>query len=150
MGQTTQAIFYGVREAEGAWPVDEDGEMAALRPWTKVNAKAIEARRAALGAAIRSGEVRPYEVDADGEFVPERVYGTACFVGFFVACGASGRPNAVALDEPVALDEIATTEPYAGAYRRAVARWDAFAAWAQSTGLTLPPARLWLCETEVA
>ena len=145
MGQWTKAIMLGVKRPDGLNFRDDDGNGLADRWATEcaadVNA-ACEALKAERGHA--------YEWDVEHHFVPSEDDGFTA-IGMWIACGASGRDGVPELaDEAVAVDEIETTEPYAARIREMRPRWDAFAAWAVTQGVTLPPPKLWLVTTEVA
>lgn len=72
------------------------------------------------------------------------------FVGFWIAVRNGDDRGIPDLEAPVALDEVATTRPYAKALVAAKARWETFAAFAASEGVPMPPPKLWLVTTEVA
>lgn len=141
MGQSSQAIMYGVPETKGAdfHGEEDDGLFERYR-----KARAVEI------ADFDKAHPRKSWRDPHGEdvIVPQSPCESDLpAAGFYVACGGSGMAGIPYL-EATAVDEIATT--YAESYAEAVKRWDAFAAWCADQGVTLPPAKLYLTETETA
>ncbi len=145
MGQWTKAIMLGVKRPDELNFRDDDGAGIADRWATECAAEinaACEARKVERGYA--------HSWDVEHHFVPGEDDGLTV-IGMWIACDASGREGVPDLeDEAVAIDEIETTEPYASRLREMRPRWDAFAAWAATQGVALPPPRLWLVTTEVA
>jgi hypothetical protein len=142
MGQRAQAIMYGVPEIKGVDFYGEDGDGGLVGGYRDARADDI--------AAYERKHPRKSWRDPDAEdlFIPQEPYESPIPVaGFYVACAGSGKAGVPFL-EPTAVDDIATT--YADSYAAAVKRWDAFAAWCAEQGVTLPPARLYLTETETA
>lgn len=145
MGQWTKALMLGVKRPEGLNFRDDDGDGIADR-WAieceaEINA-ACEALKAERGHAYRWDVERHFVPGEDDRFT---------VIGMWLAIGASGREGVPELaDEAVAVDEIETMEPYASRLREMRPRWDAFAAWAATQGVMLPPPKLWLVTTEVA
>ena len=70
-------------------------------------------------------------------------------VGFWVAVRNGDEKGVMDLEEPVALDAVSTTQPYAKALVNAAKRWAKFSKWAASRGLVMPAPTLWLTVTEV-
>lgn len=136
MGQMTHAVFFGVRMAPPA--EFEDG-------WYTL----IEAYERRPNASKRTPSA-PYGANFEG-------------IGFWCACGASGKDGVPELGA-FALDDFCGASPeYEAAFVRAKEEWVRFATWcaeprnggkgkrAWSTpAVQLGEPRLWLVETEVA
>jgi hypothetical protein len=69
------------------------------------------------------------------------------YIGFWVAVGASGKDHAPYLDD-VCVDSI--SKKYKNSFNDAKKHWKVFVEWATKKGVKVPPAKLWLIETEVA
>lgn len=158
MGQLTVGILYGCKIPDDVLLLTEDAEVdgdeGLLDRWAEVNRAEIEAAdKAVEGACALYPGVMPYEFESGCDrFVPDMEYdGGEPLMGFWIAAGASGK-NGIPRLRALVVDakKLSTEEPYAKAYRKAVERWDRFAAWAKSRGVKLPKARLWVTQTEVA
>lgn len=78
-------------------------------------------------------------------------YDGECFIGYWVAAGASGKDGVPHLAQvPFALADFATTAPYEAACKDAAEKWLVFAEWAKAQGYVFDQPRLLLLETEVA
>lgn len=78
-------------------------------------------------------------------------YGDKCFIGYWVAAGASGKDGVPHLAQvPFALADFAVTAPYDVACKDAAKKWQAFAKWAKKKGCNFDKPKLFLLETEVA
>lgn len=74
---------------------------------------------------------------------------TPCFLGYFIAAGASGKDGVPKL-ESFRLDSLDSDKRYAKATKLAAKRWAKFADWCERHGMKVPEPHLWLIETEVA
>lgn len=93
----------------------------------------------------------PEYQEATGNEPPEQLYETEVpSICYPVAVGGSGHHDeSIPYLEIVAIDEIETF--YAESYKDAVKKWKAFARWCLKVkGVKLPPAKLYLSETETA
>ena len=143
MGQMTYALMYGIEVQEGMVLRDEDSDEShgLLDLWERECAgeiKAWEKRHPRKSYRDPSG---------DSVYVPDHPYEGLDIIGFYVAVGASGEAGVPDLGG-CALSEAKAH--YAAAYKAARRRWRRFAKWCEAGGMTLPKARLYLTETEVA
>ncbi len=120
MGQSVNGLLYGVR-VDGAWNLLSDDS-------------GNEAR-----GLLSMCPVKGLECDENCNVV-----------GFWVAVRNGDENGVIDLEEPVALDAIATTQPYAKALAKAAKQWAKFSKWAASRSLVMPAPTLWLTVTEVA
>ena len=70
-------------------------------------------------------------------------------IGFFVACGASGKSGVPDLKGPIDLARFEKAKPYAKAIAKARKAWERFAVFCQKQGVKLEKPRFFLVETEV-
>jgi len=117
MGQMTYGILYGEE-------LSEESQLGDLREeWEKENYKRCEHR-------------------GHEDTIP-----AYCYIGFFVAVGASGLESLPSLE---ACSLLKAQDKYAAAVESAKQRWMSFAFWAISKGVPCGDGQLWLIETEVA
>lgn len=78
-------------------------------------------------------------------------HGGECFMGYWVAAGASGKNGVPHLAlAPFALADFAVIAPYGVACKDAKKKWEVFAEWAKKKGCHFDDPKLFLLETEVA
>lgn len=141
MGQMTYAIMYGVATPDDVDLWGEDGDSGLVGQWR-------EHCRDEIAAWDREHPRTSFRDPwPETLWVPQSPYEGLDIVGFYVAVGASGKPGIPHL-EGCALADVEST--HYEAYTAARARWDRFAAWATSKGVTFEAPRLYLTETEVA
>lgn len=147
MGQMTVGIMLGIEVPEGLRlrgdtrdeSTEEDG---ILENWEEE----CELRMRALAAKIGC---ESWEVGH--RFIPrEETVGDRTLLGFWVAVGAEGERGVPRLGGAMPLDPMVVRERYAKSHKRAVRRWQRFAKWLRGRFVSLPAARLWIAETEVA
>jgi hypothetical protein len=131
----THGICYGLP----GWaipPVDGDSQLEEL----------YEAEKRKVIESLAKKEGLDYW-KARGRIVPEYTCEGARFLGFFLACGASGKDG---VDDLKGFRLLDVEKRYAKPLKAATKAWDKFAAWCAKRGVELPPAELWLVECEVA
>lgn len=148
MGQQATAIMYGIPHVNGVTHGDcDDGDYCGL-----LYDLLVKYRRARADdiAAYDAAHPRESWEDPDGRAVIVPSGPSDCdtpALGFYVACGGSGRAGIPYLSA-CAIDEIPAT--YTEAYAEAVRRWGEFADWMRANGTELPEPKLYITITETA
>ncbi len=158
MGQWTFGIMYGVRQSDVAAELYEEDtyERGLLNRWEIECRPLIEDHDAnAHEWVMAKPGRRPYErMRGEERYVPRMEHdGRPNLLGFFVTVGASGRGGLPSMNDTAfafSAKSLREDPRFALAYRNARRRWSRFARWATSQGVTLPRARLWITNTEVA
>lgn len=157
MGQITLGILYGVEAPEGVVLLAEDREDGCeddglLDAWERACGGPIGRLQERFTAGVLAGKRRQWGADASTRYIPDIEYTAgARLLGFWVAVGATGKSGVPRLSHtPLLISPRSFREEYPRGYAHARRRWRRFARWAVARGVTLPRARMWLVETDVA
>lgn len=136
MGQSTFAVLYGIAEEGLDLGSEDEGTLCAWHQECADKIKAYDKRHGSWRGEAAYIPNRPYEASLP-------------LLGFYIAVGASGKRGVPSL-EAFTLSRAGVREAFPDGYKAARRRWRRFAKWAATQGVTLPKARLYLTETEVA
>lgn len=147
MGSSTHGILWGVVVPDD---LDLNGDDEGRRDprWQR---GILPTWESACRGLIRRFDAKYPSDSPEDRFVPVTVFEGSGpeLMGFWVALGHN-RENGIPGMGTFPLALFPGQDPYNRAYKRAVRRWNRFTRWAKRKGLKLPPAQLWLAETNVA